>query len=491
MVYQNLQAIILAAGKSSRFGTGSSKLLAPLCGQPMIIYPARLFHDLGIDITVVTGHQKEDVETLLAKHIPSGIQYVHQTEQRGTGHALLCTKHTWNKDHILIINGDMPLVSSEIITQLYAMHIENHAAISFVTTLNPDPSLNNYGRVVSNGVSIKIVEASDFKGVIPHNYPINAGIYLISKDFLLNYCNALEKNETSNEFYITDLVGIANSASQKICTLNAPFDHVRGINTLQELAHAEQIKRTELMNTWMAKGVRFMMPHTNGIDLAVTIGKGTVIGAGVQLLGTTSIGTHCSIQPFCILENAKLEDNVIIDAHSVIRDSTVHAHAQVGPYAHLRFQTEIHERVHVGNFVEIKKSTLGIDSKAKHLAYLGDAIIGNNVNIGAGTIICNFDGKKKHVTTIKDGAYIGSNNTLVAPLTIEKNAFTAGGSTITQDVPENALAIGRSRQINKEGYAHKLRSCKPAESESAEKKDVATYSYAIPAPNDPTIPEEL
>lgn len=496
MMHKNLQAIILAAGKSTRFGTGCSKLLAPLCGQAMVVYPARLFHELGIEITVVTGHQKEEVEALLATHIPHGIQFVHQLEQRGTGHALLCTKDTWSKDHILIINGDMPLVSKEIITKLYARHTETDAAVSFVTCPNTDASANNYGRIVQDGTFIKIVEASDFKGEIPQHYPLNAGIYLISKDFLINYCNAIEQNKTSNEFYLTDLIGIASNAGQTVCTMSVPFDRIRGINTLQELAAAEQIKRTDLMHTLMAKGVRFIMPQTTHIDLDVTIGKGTVIGAGVQLLGKTIIGEYCTIHPCSILENAILEDNVIIDAHSMIRDSTVHAYAQVGPYAHLRMNTEIHERAQIGNFVEIKKSSIGAESKAKHLAYLGDATIGTNVNIGAGSITCNYDGKNKHITTIKDGVFIGSNNTLIPPLTIEKNAYTAAGSTITDYVPEDALAIGRARQVIKEGYARKLRGSQSSNSSepapASQGHDASpTYACAKPTTQDSTIPEEL
>lgn len=463
VIHNNLQAIILAAGKSTRFNTGSSKLLAPLCGQAVVVYPARLFHELGVEVTVVTGHQKEDIESALNAHIKSGIQYVHQVEQRGTGHALLCTKDTWNKEHIIIMNGDMPLVSPEIITKLYNMHIENNAAVSFVIAPNNDPSFASYGRIVQDGSSTKIVEASEFKGKpIPQEYPVNAGIYLITMDFLVNYCNKLQHNNAKNEFYITDLIGIANEAGKNVCTLTASCDDIRGINTLQELVTAEQIKRAQLLNNFMKAGVRFMMPETNVIDLDVAIGRGTIIGAGVHLLGKTKIGEQCIIHPYTILDAAMLEDNVTVHPHSVVSHSIIHAHAHIGPYAHLHLESDIAERAYVGNFVEVKKSTLGIGTKAKHLTYLGDAIIGNRVNIGAGTIICNHDGKRKHTTTIKDNAYIGSNSTLIAPITIEENAYTAAGSTINKNVPASALAIGRALQVIKEGYAHKLRGTQPA-----------------------------
>jgi bifunctional UDP-N-acetylglucosamine pyrophosphorylase/glucosamine-1-phosphate N-acetyltransferase len=492
MIHKNLQAIILAAGKSTRFNTGSSKLLAPLCGQAVVVYPARLFHELGVEVTVVTGHQKEDIESALNAQIKSGIQFVHQTEQRGTGHALMCTKDTWNKDLIIIMNGDMPFVSQEIITKLYTMHTENNAAVSFVIAPNNDPSFANYGRIVQDGASIKIVEASEFKGQpIPQEYPVNAGVYLITKDFLVNYCNALQQNNTQNEFYVTDLIGIANEAGKNVCTLTASCDDIRGINTLQELVTAEQIKRTQLLNGFMKAGVRFMRPETNVIDLDIIIGKGTVIGAGVHLLGKTKIGSQCIIHPYTILDAATLEDNVTVHPHSVVSHSTIHAHAHIGPYAHLHLESDIAERAYVGNFVEVKKSTLGIGTKAKHLAYLGDAIIGNRVNIGAGTIICNHDGKEKHTTTIKDNAYIGSNSTLIAPITIEENAYTAAGSTITNDVPESALAIGRARQIVKEGYAHKLRNKHSATPATSDQEKAPTYAYAKPAPNDTSNPEGI
>lgn len=487
VIHNNLQAIILAAGKSTRFNTGTSKLLASLCGQAVVVYPARLFHELGVDVTVVTGHQKEDIESTLNAHIKSGIQFVHQAEQRGTGHALLCTKDTWTKEHIIIMNGDMPLVSPEIITKLYAMHIENNAAISFVIAPNNDPSFASYGRIVEDGSSIKIVEAAEFKGQpIPQEYPVNAGIYLITKDFLLNYCNRLEHNNIQNEFYITDLIGIANHAGKNVCTLTASCDDIRGINTLQELVIAEKIKRAQLLNHFMKAGIRFIMPETNVIDLDVTIGRGTIIGAGVHLLGKTKVGSQCIIHPYTILDNATIEDNVTIHPHSVVSQSTIHAHAHIGPYAHLHLESDIAERTYIGNFVEVKKSTIGIGTKAKHLTYLGDAIIGSRVNIGAGTIICNHDGKQKHTTTIKDGAYIGSNSTLIAPITIEENAYTAAGSTITDDVPKWALAIARSRQTNKDGYALKLRGSQSTTTPApAEQETAAAQVYAKPATKAP------
>lgn len=495
MLHTNLQAIILSAGKSSRFGTDSSKLLAPLCGQEMILYPTKLLHEFGIETTMVTGHQREDIEAVVKKNVSKNIQFIHQTEQRGTGHAILCTKDAWHKDHILIMNGDMPLVTKDIITKLYAKHTETDAAISFVTSYNVDPSITNYGRVIQDGTKIKIVEPSDFKGDQHHHHALNAGIYLIKKDFLLNYCNSIEANENSNEFYLTDLVGIASNARETVSTVNVPFDCVRGVNTLAELWAAEQIKRGSLIQHWMEHGVRFMMPQTTYIDLDVAIGSGTIISAGAQLLRGTRIGEQCVIHPFCVLDNAIIGDNVCIDSHSVIRDSTVHAQAHIGPYAHLRTETEIHEQAHVGNFVEIKKSTLGKETKAKHLSYLGDATVGSNVNIGAGTITCNHDGKNKHETIIQDNAYIGSNSTLIAPLTIENNAFTAAGSTITDNVPKDALAIGRARQVNKDGYAKKLRSPKTEPSEPPTKdvhnNNTVKYSCAVPTTNDSSFSEEL
>lgn len=457
MTLKSTQAVVLAAGRSSRFKTGKTKLLEKICGQEMILYPAALLVELDLPVTFVVGFQKEDIQNTIETAFPNRIQFVEQKEQLGTGHAISCSQSTWKSDNILVLNGDMPLVSKDTIEKLYAKHMASNAAISFVTAHNCDPSAAHYGRVIQNNDAIAIIEAKEFKGDISEHCCINAGIYLIKRAFLEENIKKLQKSAVSQEWYITDLVQLASDNKLGVETISAPFDHIRGINTFQELWAAEQIKKAEIIQYWMNHGVRFSIAHNVQIDLPVTIGAGTFIESAVQLLGKTKVGENCIVGSFSILTNACVGDDVRINSHSVISNSTLHDGAQVGPFAHIREHSELHEQAVVGNFVEVKKSSLGKKTCAKHLTYLGDSKTGERVNIGAGTITCNYNGVRKSPTIIEDDVFIGSNNTLVAPVTIKRNAFTAAGSTITQDVPADALAIARERQVNKDGYAPKLK----------------------------------
>lgn len=469
----NLQAIILAAGKSTRFNTEKTKLAEKICGQAMILFPTKLLQELQIPTIVVVGYQQEIVKKIITGHHGTDIEFVLQEEQNGTGHALGCTKHLWNNDTILVMNGDAPLITAETITLLYQEHIKNNAAISFVLSSNEHHAGKAYGRVVNTNNIISIIEAKDFTGDTNQPHDINAGIYLINKSFLQNYITTLNDDNAGKEFYITDLVQIASHNNLIVTTTRAPFDTIRGINTFQELLIAEQIKRSELINYWMSQGVRFAATDTIHLDTDVSIGQGSSIGNGVHLRGTSSIGKNCIIKEFSCLDNVILEDNTTIHSHCVISNSYIQSGAQVGPFAHLRSQVTIGANSAIGNFVEVKNSIIGQETKAKHLSYIGDSSVGSHVNIGAGTITCNYDGVNKHQTIIQDNAFIGSNNTLVAPVTIGNNAFTAAGSTITADVPDNALAIARSYQTNKYDYAKKL---KPQQKKCAE-KTTDTFSF--------------
>jgi len=454
---RNLQAIILAAGKSTRFNTKQSKLTEKICGQEMILYPTKLLASLGIATTVVVGYQREIVESLIRKNHGERVKFVHQKEQIGTGHALLCTQELWDKKHILILNGDVPLINSDLINSLYQKHIKENAQVTFVTAHNIDPSLSAYGRVVQEGNKIKIIEAKDDKEERKEHCCINAGIYLINKDFLQTAIHELEKSKVTGELYITDLIHNASDKGLKVETVSTSFDIIRGINTLQELWAVEQIKRSELIKYWMDKGIRFYAAQNNHIDLNVTIGAGTSIGASVQLYGSTKIGNNCVIEAFSILENAVIEDHANIKSHSVVKDAIIKNKSIIGPFAHVHSDTIVSTQANIGNFVEVKKSEVGANTKIKHLSYIGDAQIGNDVNIGAGTITCNFNGLTKEKTKIEDNVCIGSNNSLIAPICIGKDACTAAGSVITRDVPADALAIARAHQINKEEYSKKLK----------------------------------
>lgn len=456
MSIHNIQALILAAGKAKRFKTNTSKLLQKLCGQEMVLYITKALSELNIETAAIVGYQKEAVIDIIKQHHGESVTFISQEKQEGTGHAVLCSKHVWNKDLILILNGDMPLVTSKIIQQIYEKHRATNATITLAVAHDIDPS-GAYGRIVQTGNKLAIVEAKEFTGDIEDHPFINAGIYLVQREFLETAITTLNRSTVSNEFYLTDIVKIASDADKIITPVIVPFDCVRGINNFKELWAAEQILRSELINHWMLEGVRFTLPHTNHLDNSVTIGSGSIIQSGVQLFGNTHIGNNCHIHSFSVLNNATLEDNVTVLPHTVIDNSIIKTDALVGPYAHIHSNTIIGEHATVGNFAETKKSTLGAHSKVKHLSYLGDASVGEHVNIGAGSITCNYDGKNKHTTTIENNVFIGSNNTLVAPITIHSGAYTAAGSVITEDVPANALAIARSRQTNKEEYARLLR----------------------------------
>ena len=487
MIHTNLQAIILAAGKSSRFNTGRTKLLEKMCGQELILYPIKAIESLSVPTIVVVGHQKEEIQQTITSTIGDSATFIHQEEAHGTAHAILTTRDRWYKDHLLIMHGDMPLVTSTLLQDLYQQHIEHKAAISFVIAHNADPALGGYGRVLKQEKKINVLESTTYDA---HELCcVNAGIYIVEKNFLETVIQELELRESHKECTFSSIINIASEQGLMIHTINAPFDYVRGINTLQELWATEHIKRSELIKYWMECGVHFPSAHTVQIDLPVTIGSGSYIGSGVHLTGKTIIGNSCTIHEFSSIDSSIISDETTIFAHSIIKDSYVGTHAKIGPFAHIKEQSSIGNHCVIGNFVEIKKSSLESHTKAKHLSYLGDAIIGSNVNIGAGTITANHNGVTKNKTTIKDKAYVGAHSTLVAPITLGEGAFTAAGSVITHDVPANALALGRARQVIKEGYAQKMK--ERASKNSGEQDEIKKSSSlgATKSENDTATPE--
>ncbi len=456
MISNNVQAIVLAAGKSSRCGTAITKLLMPVCGQELILYPLQALTALNIPITLVIEHQKEQIRSVINKYYTT-ITYIEQGNPQGTGHAVACTRSIWHKDHILVINGDMPLIASSLLQELMQHHSTHNAAVTLVTAHNADPSLRGYGRIIKHNHTITIIEDRHFKGNPADNCCVNAGIYIFQRAFLERELFQLAHNRESGELYITDLIACAARQNLRVETITASFNTIRGVNTLKELWTVEQIKKAELIEQWMQQGVYFQAPHTTHIDLNVHIGSNTIVGPSVQLLKNTNIGEHAFIGAFSILDNARLEPQVTIHPYTYIHSSHIQAHAVVGPFAHIRGQSTIGTASVIGNFVEISRTTFGQNSKAKHLSFLGDAQIGNYVNIGAGTITCNYNGVTKEKTMIGDHTHIGSNNALVAPVSIGTCTITGAGSTITDTIPDNALAIARARQITKEQYAPKLK----------------------------------
>jgi bifunctional UDP-N-acetylglucosamine pyrophosphorylase / glucosamine-1-phosphate N-acetyltransferase len=454
MTAPTMQALILAAGSSKRFKTTKTKLLEKICGQEMILYLTTLMEYLKIPTTVVVGHQKDELQTLIRQRHGETISFVVQSEQRGTGDAVRCTRNIWHADTIIIAHGDVPLLTTAIIEELAAAHQKTEASITFAVSHNSDPGLEGYGRVVKDGPFLRIVEAKDFQGDINEQCCINAGLYLIKRKFLETTISMLNNNNAAREFYLTDLIELA-SKQHSAQMVHVPFDHIRGVNTLKELWVVEQIKRSELISKHMDSGVRFHSPQMTHVDIDISIGAGSYIGCGVHLTKGTKIGTSCTIHDYAILTNTMLEDNVTVLSHSVITDATIATGAQIGPFAHVEGNSIVGPQSVIGNFVQVKRSILGDHTKAKHLTFLGDARIGDQVNIGGGTIVCNYDGYKKHITTIESQVSVGSLNALVAPVTLEKNSMTGAGSVITQQVPAGALAIARARQINKEGYVLK------------------------------------
>ncbi|MBA3954938.1 bifunctional UDP-N-acetylglucosamine diphosphorylase/glucosamine-1-phosphate N-acetyltransferase GlmU [Candidatus Dependentiae bacterium] len=457
MPTEKIQALILAAGKSSRFNTAASKLTFTLCGQEMIAYPVQTLCQLAIPVTVILGYQKEQIRSILEKYTFNNVHYSEQIEQRGTGHAVLSTQKAWHADNILVLNGDMPLINKEIIQELIDTHEQSHATITFVTAHNPDTALGGYGRVIKENGTVAIVEARDFTQDPAEHCCINAGIYLIKRSFLEQELPNLEINRASGELYITDLIKRASDKKQKIETVNAPFDLVRGVNTLKELWVAEQIKKAEIIHYWMDKGVRFMAAQNVAIDQQVALESDTVIGAGVQLRGTTRIASGCTIDAFSIITNSLIGARSTVLSHSVITNSILEEQVQVGPFAHIHRSSTLKDNSVIGNFVEVSKSIVGAKTKAKHLAYVGQSVIGESVTVGAGTVTCNYNSVSKNTTHVEDNVFIGSNTTLIAPVTLGKDCFIAAGSTITHSVPSEALAIARSRQENKPDYAVKLK----------------------------------
>jgi bifunctional UDP-N-acetylglucosamine pyrophosphorylase/glucosamine-1-phosphate N-acetyltransferase len=449
------QAILLAAGKSTRFNTTKTKLSHTICGQEVIRFPLNLLRSLGINTTVVVGYQQEVVRDIITKNNYQ-VSCVEQKIQKGTGHALLCTKDYWHAQTLLIFNGDAPLITQQQVKNLIDHHRAMQATVSFIAAYNADPSVKGYGRVITKDGTISIVEQRDFTGDPSKECRLNAGVYLIERAFLEEELPSLASHP-SGEIFITDLIKRASETQKRVEVIDIPFDCVRGINTLKELWVAERLMRSELIQQLMDNGVRFSSPESVEIDMDVTIGPDSVIGFGVQLKNGTAIGNGVIIGSFSVLDQATISDNATIHSHSVIHSSTVHKMAIVGPYAHIHRNSTLHQESVVGNFVEVSKSVVGPQSKAKHLSYLGQASIGSNVNIGAGTITCNYDGVNKHETTIQDNAFIGSNSTLLAPLTIGEGALIAAGSTINQDVPNDALAIARQQQVTKEQYVPKLK----------------------------------
>ncbi len=449
---------ILAAGKGTRLKSQLPKVLHQIGGKPLlqhVIDAARQVVPIQ-DIYAIVGHEADRVKAAVAHN---GIGFVLQKEQRGTGHAIMmCREALAGYDHVLILSGDAPLIRAATIAQLRDYHLQQSAAMTLLSALPPDPF--GYGRVLrkSKGSAL-VTEIVEEKSLTPkqrktHLREINAGFYAFAVKPLFTHVDRLKTENAHHEFYLTDMAAIlAKSKSKVVATAAADDMEVAGINTRVELARLDTILRNRKCHELMLSGVTIFRPETCVIDADVEVAADTVIEPSVQLLGKTKIGAHCHIRSFTVIRNSTLGDHVLIRPGCILDESQVANGALLGPYSHLRPGSEIGEGAHVGNFVETKNIKLGKGSKANHLTYLGDAEIGAGVNIGAGTITCNYDGVNKHKTIIGDGVFVGSDTTLVAPIRLGKGAYVGAASCLTQDVPDDALALARARQENKLGWA--------------------------------------
>ncbi|MDQ2764157.1 MAG: bifunctional UDP-N-acetylglucosamine diphosphorylase/glucosamine-1-phosphate N-acetyltransferase GlmU, partial [Pseudomonadota bacterium] len=449
---------ILAAGKGTRLKSKRAKVLHTICGKPLLqhVVDAVLQVALPEQVYVVVGHQAEQVERALAA---TGVHFIRQAEQLGTGHAVQSLREAvGGSSDLLVLSGDVPLIRPETIERLRNFHATQKAAMTILTARPENPF--GYGRVVRvSPTGADVAAIVEQKSLSPEQLnlgEINSGIYAFRTDALHRHIDSLRANNAHGEYYLTDMAAILRGAGERVVALETDdATEVLGANTIAEMMQLDTAMRLATAHRLMAQGVTIFRPETCVIDGSVSVGADTIIEPFVQLLGQTHIGADCHIRSYSVIQNSTLTDGVLVRNSCVIDHSTIEQGASIGPFAHLRPQSHIGREAHVGNFVETKKTRLGERSKANHLAYLGDAEIGTDCNIGAGVITCNYDGVDKHPTQIGDGVFVGSNATLVAPVTLEDGSYVAAASCITEPVPSGALALGRARQTTKPGWVAK------------------------------------
>jgi len=455
---KKLTTIILAAGKGTRMKSGLPKVLHPIAGRPMLNYVIDTARAAaGGKIVVVAGHQASDVIQRIGRQ--KGLVFVVQRPQLGTGHAVCIAEKSIDRTTrtVLILSGDAPLVTKDSIKALLFLHNKGNAHVTVLTSIMPDPA--GYGRIIREGDSFigRIVEEKDAKPAELKIKEVNSGIYAVEKEFLYSTIRKIRKENIQEEYYLPDIIRIANEEGKRVLGIMAASpDEIMGINTRVELARADKIVRKRIVDGHMLNGVTVLDPESASIDAEVKIGRDTTIYAGCHLKGRTVVGKECILEPNVFIVDSIIGDQSIVRSYSVIENSRIGRKASVGPFSHLRPGSIIEEEAKVGNFVEVKKSRVGRGSKALHLTYLGDASLGRNVNIGAGTITCNYDGFKKFRTTIGDSALIGSDTMLVAPVKVGRKAVTGAGSSITKDIPSGALGVSRARQENIPNYRKRL-----------------------------------
>lgn len=450
---EKLTTIILAAGYGKRMKSKLPKVLHKVSGVPLIQHVVDLATEIGSDETVcVVGHGRELVEATLSNQ---NIKFALQEVQLGTGHAVKSAQSFINNGLVLVLFGDAPLLSAATLKAF----IENHKAgkyrASLISTLFEDPS--GYGRIVrdSEGKFDRIVEHKDASVDQLKIKEINSGIGLFDASILMTALNALKNNNSQGEYYLTDVFEYVKDQSGSVdaFVIQDAFE-VMGINDRLALAEAEKYHQDKIKKYWMLEGVTMISPESIYIEKYVTIGQDTIIQQGSMLKGKTVIGEECNIGPYSEIIDTKIGNEVKVK-HSTLTESSVDDRSVVGPYAYLRPKSIVGKDCKIGDFVEVKNSTIGDSTKISHLTYVGDGKVGNNVNLGCGVVFVNYDGVNKHLTVIEDDVFVGCNTNLIAPVTVGKEAYIAAGSTITEDVPEKALAIARERQVNKTDWSNK------------------------------------
>lgn len=457
---KDIASIILAAGKGTRMKSDLVKVLHPILGLPMLSYPIDLsLNKICAQITIVViGHQADRIREIFKD---SRIVFALQEEQLGTAHAVLKALPYISEFNgtVLILYGDVPLIKEETIFSFIDNFHENESVLSVLTAVVDDPS--GYGRIIRNsqGWLERIVEEKDANEEERLIREINTGIFCINSSFLKEGILEIGRNNAQNEYYLTDLVHIARKRGFR-CSAHMIANPIEamGINTRIDLATANEVLRKEKVKKLMLSGVTLIDPNTCYIESLVEIGRDTIIYPNCMIQGNTKIGERCTIESNVRIIDSKIGNDVIIRSNSVITESKIEDRVSIGPFAHLRPQTEIRSRAKIGNFVEVKKSIIGKGSKANHLTYIGDSIIGEDVNVGAGTITCNYDGFQKHQTIIGDRVFVGSNVELIAPVKVGNDALIGAGTTVTKDVPDGALAISRVKQKNIKGWSKRIES---------------------------------
>ncbi len=455
-----LAVAIMAAGKGTRLKSQLPKVLHEVGGKPLLAHVIAAATRVvpPTDVFAIIGHEADRVRSAVAH---TGVNFVLQSEQRGTGHALMVAREALSAyDHVIVLSGDAPQITAQTIAQLLNFHLDQQAAMTLLSADLDHPT--GYGRVIrKNARSAEVQAIVEEKSATPAQKKIreiNAGFYVFSVPQLFSNIEKLSTANPHAEYYLTDMAAVLGKAKQRVAAWKTENSaEVLGANTRVELSLIDYQMRMRKNHELMAAGVTIFYPATCVIDNDVEIAPDTVIEPFVQIFGRSRIGANCRIRSYSVIRDSEIGEGVLIRPGCILEEARIGPSAILGPYSHLRPGSDIGEGAHVGNFVETKKIKLGKGSKANHLTYLGDAEIGAGVNIGAGTITCNYDGVHKHTTIIEDGVFIGSDSTLVAPVRIGKGAYVAAASCITADVPEDALALGRAHQTVKEGWAREKR----------------------------------